>query len=110
MLGLKVNVANAQKVKQYLIAHDLFDKRFAIKREGESISFPVVREFSPPFDFDVDFEEGELDERQLTQSLREAVWPFLSEEEQKHVRTAYDIVGSIAIIDIPPELVQKEKL
>lgn len=110
MLGLKVNIAHAQRVKQYLIDHDLFDKRYAIKRTESFISFPVTREFSPPFDFDVDFEEGELDERQLTQSLREAVWPFLSEGEQKHLRTAYDIVGTIAIIDIMPELESKEAL
>jgi tRNA (guanine37-N1)-methyltransferase len=110
MLGLKVNIINAQQVKQYLIDHDLFDKRYGIKREGNTISFPVIREFSPPFDFDAEFEEGELDERQVAQSLREAIWPFLSEEEQKHIRTAYDIVGSIAIIDIMSELAAKEKL
>jgi tRNA (guanine37-N1)-methyltransferase len=110
MLGLKVEVEHAQRVKQYLIDHNLFDKKYSIRRDEKSIIFPVTREFSPPFDFDVDFTDIELDERALAQSLRDAIVPHLTEEERDLVRTAYDIVGSIAIIDIPNELVPKERL
>jgi tRNA (guanine37-N1)-methyltransferase len=110
MLGIKVDLANAQRVKHYLLQHDLMDKRFGIKRDEHSLTFPVTREFNAPFDFDVDFVQVELDERQLSQSLREAVIPFLTREESDLLRTAYDIVGSIAIIDIPPELEGRERL
>jgi len=110
MPGLKVALIYAQPVKEYLIAHNLFDKRYAIRREAEAVVFPVTREFSPPFDFDVEFIDDDLDERQIAQSLRDAVWPLLTPEERTRVRTAYDIVGSIAIIDIPQELEAKERL
>ncbi len=43
-------------------------------------------------------------------NLKEALQSKLSEEELKHLRTGFDVVGSIAIIEIPKELVKKEKL
>jgi tRNA (guanine37-N1)-methyltransferase len=109
MLGLKVELQNAQQVKRYLVEHELFDKRYAIKRDEGVIVFPVTREFSPPFDFEVDFIEIESDERVQAQSLREAMLPQLTPEEQEEFIGSYDIVGSIAIIEVTDLLVPKEK-
>jgi tRNA (guanine37-N1)-methyltransferase len=110
MLGLKVAIGNAQQVKQYLVQHELFDKRFAIARLPDAIVFPVTREFTPPFDFDVEFLHMEADERQQAQSLRDAMRPLLTPEEQAAFIGSYDIVGTIAIIEIPEELEHKEQL
>lgn len=43
-------------------------------------------------------------------NLKEALQSKLSEKEMKYLRTGFDAVGSIAIIEIPKELVKKEKL
>lgn len=109
MLGLKVNIRNAQDVKRYLIEHDLFDKKYSIKREGSTIAFPVTREFSPPFDFDVEFVQVESDERVQAQSLRDSLRPLLTPEEREELIASYDIVGSIAIIEVPDLLIPKEQ-
>lgn len=110
MLGLTVEVQYAQQVKRYLVEHDLFDKRYSIKRENGKITFPVTREFSPPFDFDVDFEDVEGDERAQAQSLRDAMKSILTKEEQEEFIGSYDIVGNIAIVEIPDTLLLKEQL
>jgi tRNA (guanine37-N1)-methyltransferase len=110
MLGLKVTLEHAQKVKEYLLQHDIFDKRYAIAREDGLITFPVIRQFNTPFDFDVDFIEMELDERQLTQSLKDALKSHLTEAEQQELVSGFDIVGSIAIIEVPDALLMKEQL
>ena len=110
MLGLKVTIRYAQQVKQYLVEHNLFDKQYAIVREAQEIVFPVTREFTPPFDFDVEFTQMEGNERQQTQSLREALSKILTPEEQQDLVTAYDIVGSIAIIEISDSIILKQSL
>jgi len=110
MLGIKVQLTNAQTVKHYLLEHNLFDKRFAIKRESSHLIFPVTREFSQPFDFEADFVQTDSDERPLAQSLRDAMKPLLAPSEQELFIGSYDIVGSIAIVEIPDELAQKEQL
>ena len=42
--------------------------------------------------------------------LKELLKSKLSEKELEHLRKGFDIIGSIAIIEIPKELVKKEKL
>jgi tRNA (guanine37-N1)-methyltransferase len=110
MLGLRTNLRNAQQIKRYLMEHKLFDKRYTIVRAKDQIVFPVSREFSPPFDFDVEFIQTEADERVQAQSLREALQPLLSAEEREELISSYDIVGSIAIIEVPELLASKEAL
>src|SRR5437016_4825854 len=110
MLGLKTNIRNAQQVKRYLMEYQLFDKRYAIVRAQNQIIFPVAREFSPPFDFEVDFVQAESNERAQAQSLRDAILPLLTSEEGGELVSAYDIVGSIAIIEIPDMLAHKEQI
>jgi tRNA (guanine37-N1)-methyltransferase len=110
MRGLKTAIMNAEQAKLYLVAHNLLDRRYSISREDGTIIFPVTREFSPPFDFDVDFVEIEADERIQAQSLREAIRPLLTPEEHEEFIGSYDIVGSIAIIEIPDALILKQGL
>lgn len=43
-------------------------------------------------------------------TLKEALAKKLTKKQLGYLRRAYDIVGSIAILEIPPELVKKEKL
>lgn len=110
MLGLSVTLSHAQEVKQYILHHDLFQKRYGIIRDGDKIIFPVIKEFTVPFEFDVEFVTVEFDERQEMKTLREDLMPLLTEKERESLRTGFDTVGAIAIIDIPPELEEKEKI
>lgn len=42
-------------------------------------------------------------------SLKEALNGKLTQNEQQHLRRSFDLVGDIAILEIPPELKKKEK-
>ncbi len=42
--------------------------------------------------------------------LKEALKAKLTEKELKHLKTSFDVIGHVAILEIPPELVKKEKL
>ncbi len=110
MIGLKVPFREAEKVKQYLVDNNLLDKSFSVLHQADGIVFPVVREFGPPWDFDVEFVREEAQERLVPCSWKEAIEPLLSNEEKEHLRTAFDQVGSIAIIEIMPELESKQKV
>jgi tRNA (guanine37-N1)-methyltransferase len=43
-------------------------------------------------------------------TLKEALKKKLTKRQLSFLRTSYDVVGDIAIIEIPPELIKKEKL
>ncbi|MFC1768170.1 class I SAM-dependent methyltransferase family protein [Nanoarchaeota archaeon] len=43
-------------------------------------------------------------------NLKEALQKKLSKKDLEFLRTSYDVIGSIAIIEIPKELVKKEKI
>lgn len=47
--------------------------------------------------------------RKKPKSLKEALKGALTEKEMKSLVTSFDIIGDIAIIEIPPELSKKEK-
>ena len=110
MLGLKATLAHAQQVKEYLIKYGLFDKQYAIRKTADGITFPVNRRFSPPFDFDTEFIEEEGEVRKEAPAVRDALADVLTPDEMRRLRTAFDTVGSIAIMDVPTELEQKERL
>jgi tRNA (guanine37-N1)-methyltransferase len=110
MLGLKIPVENAQEAKRYLVEHHLFDKRYRLARVDSSIIFPVEREFSPPFEFEAEFIQTDGESRFVGESLRDALKKVLTIEEYDALRASYDIVGSIAIIEIPDLLLPKEKM
>jgi len=110
MRGLKVPYGHAEEAKHYLIERELFDKRYHTVNEADAVIFPVVREFGPPFAFDVEFVEMDAEERTIRTSLKETLEPLLTKKELQHLRTAFDTVGSIAIIEIMPELEEKQLL
>jgi tRNA (guanine37-N1)-methyltransferase len=110
MFGLKVPVVHAQEVKHYLMEHDLLDKRYRMTRSEDSLIFPVVREFTLPFEFEAEFLTADGQERPQYGSLRDALKSILTVEEYDALRASYDIVGSIAIIEIPDLLIPKEKI
>ncbi len=108
MLGLQVKLGYAQLVKEYLIHHELLDPQAVPKRGEDSIIFPVAREFSLPWEFEADFVETTFEGRGKPSGLREQLREHLSEGELDDLITAFDIVGSIAIIEIPDSLSPKE--
>lgn len=106
MKCILVNRNDAEKVRQELISLKLLDNRYSPKAEPEGVYFPVTgkfKNFKPV--------EKELVERMpRVFSLEESLKGKLKPPELESVVKSFDIIGDIAIIEIPKELEKKEKL
>jgi len=96
----------AERIRQELISLNLLDNNYPPKTEPEGICFPVKGEFK-----NFRIVEKELKQRaprvfSIEESLRDKLKP----EELESVVKSFDVVGDIAIIEIPRELEKKEKL
>lgn len=103
---VKTKLTEAQEVKFELIEKGVLDHAFQVLREGEFLYFPVTKKY-----------DGETVEKQLEKRIikptavpfKEVLETILNKEELKLAKTAYEVVGGIAIIEIPESLQSKEK-
>ena len=96
----------AEKIRQELISLDLLDNEYAPKAAQEGIYFPVKAEFK-------DFKpvEVRLEKRApRVFSLEESLRGKLAAEELELVVKSFDIIGDIAILEIPKKLEKEERL
>ncbi|MGV8086542.1 MAG: class I SAM-dependent methyltransferase [Candidatus Woesearchaeota archaeon] len=110
MLGLKVALKNAEKWKKYLVVNNLIDKKHYYSKDKEYIYFPILQKFIIINAKEISFVEKEFSESISSGTLKENLSKTLSKEEFAFVKTAHDIIGSIAIIEIPKDLELREKL
>ncbi len=102
---VKVHVTKAQDMKKELIANNQLDNNFFPKKIGEYIYFPVQQ-------YKKETEDRELDPRleKLTAiPFKDVLSKILTPKEMSIAKTAHDIMGTIAIIEVPKELVVKEQ-
>ncbi|MEM4637624.1 MAG: class I SAM-dependent methyltransferase family protein [Candidatus Woesearchaeota archaeon] len=109
MLALKVSLKNAQKWKKYLLETDILDKEYRIKKDITYIYFPLKKKLEI-IRGDAEIVDMQFSKAQVSGKLKENLAEKLSEEELKFVKTAHDIVGDIAILEIPKDLTEKEKI
>ncbi|MBT5021814.1 class I SAM-dependent methyltransferase family protein [Candidatus Woesearchaeota archaeon] len=114
MLAVKVTFKDAEDIKKFLLANSLYDKNFVFKKDKKNIFFPIKNEESRQIIIDkfpkTIFEEIELESRDSPSNLKEALQEKLSEEELDLLKTSFDVVGTIAILEIDPPLDKKQKL
>jgi tRNA (guanine37-N1)-methyltransferase len=103
MLGVKVASKDAQKVKRELKEKGALDKGKKAKRDGEFVIFPVLEKVEGFENIETEFDEF-AGHRKFRDVLREQ----LTEEETALAKRAFDVIGGIAIIDVPRELEKHE--
>lgn len=99
MKAIKVLKKDAEKFRRELIESDniLFD--YKVAEDGEYLIFPVKKG-----DFEFEFQEYKKNK-----TLNDLLAEILTLDELEIVVTSFDSLGNIAIIEIPNELVSKEK-
>lgn len=110
---VKIPLSDAQKVKKCLLEKNFINHEYRVLKEEGYIYFPVIETFAC---------DGackyEILEKNLLKSIKaelsakpfkEMLIEILSKEEMEIVKTAYDHLGSIAIIEVPDSLLKKEK-
>ncbi len=105
MPALKVPKREAEPVKRKLKRLNLYDGKRRPKRVGDFVLLPVVDgDEVSLLGYEVLPVELPLrPERQIYKNLESVLAERLSGEELKHLRR-YDVIGDIAVVQIPPEL------
>jgi tRNA (guanine37-N1)-methyltransferase len=106
MLCIKVPVKEAERIKKELISKDLFGKEHHIVKSKGFVYFPVTKKFKTEYEL----VNKILKKRQVQTDLKRSLKKKLKKEDLEVLRRSMDIIGSIAILEIPPELEKKEKL
>lgn len=107
MNGVKVSLKDAQKAKEFLIKKGYMDDGKLVIKDKDNIYFPVNKKYKlKKFEL-VDKKFNTKDKK--IRNLKEAVEGNLTKKEKDFLRTAYDIVGEVAILEIEKELEKKEK-
>ncbi|NJE08770.1 class I SAM-dependent methyltransferase family protein [Thermococcus sp. M39] len=103
MLGVKVPKKEGEKARRKLLELGILDKSYKVKQEGEFLVFPVKAPIEGFEIVEADFEKAE----KKPHSYREVV--KVPEEVRSLLPSSFDIIGDIAIIELPEELVQYGK-
>jgi tRNA (guanine37-N1)-methyltransferase len=98
MLAVKVPKREAEKVRRKLLELDILAKEYYPKQEGGFVLFPIIK---PVESFELVDAEFEKTERR-PHSYREIV--KVPEELRHLLPSSFDIIGDIAIIELPEML------
>jgi len=99
MLFLKVPKDQGESIRRELVRKGLIAKDYPVISENDYVLFPLSR-----YENDLGFElvQREVEPREKGfQSLAEALSGLMSEAELEKLATSFDIIGDIAIIEIP---------
>jgi tRNA (guanine37-N1)-methyltransferase len=107
VLCVKVEKGKAEKIRQQLAANGMLDNGFVPAREGESVFFPVKKGAKTR----LKLAEKKLQRREeFGKPLKGELEGKLTQEEMKELVGSFDIVGDIAVVEIPDALVKKQRL
>jgi tRNA (guanine37-N1)-methyltransferase len=106
MLCIKVPVKEAEKAKKELMQKDLLDKDYFLKKDEEYVYFPVKKKFRTKHGF----AKKLLKKKKQRAGLKGTLQAKLDKKDLEMLRRSMDIIGDIAILEIPAELEKKKKL
>ncbi|MBI5037016.1 class I SAM-dependent methyltransferase family protein, partial [Candidatus Micrarchaeota archaeon] len=107
MLALKVGKESAEKAKQWLRSKAILAPETGAERDSLHVYFPALKKLKAPFH--AEWVEKKFTPTRRSKTLREALKGKLSPEQMEKLVSAFDVLGSIAIIEVPAELESKEK-
>lgn len=113
MRAVKVKTKDAEKARKWLFERGMLDFDYEVGSDKKHIYFPLRK--SVTLDRKIPIKEIEgiveknLSRNEHKRQLKAALGSELSEDETALINRSYDIIGNIAILDLPPELKRKEK-
>jgi len=110
MPAIRVSKSDAEKIKELLKKLNLYDGKRRPKRGEDFILLPILNpEKVKKLGFEIiDVNLPLRPERQIFKNLESVLKDKLSEKELQYLRR-YDIIGDIAVIQIPPEIEHRQK-
>jgi tRNA (guanine37-N1)-methyltransferase len=100
----------AEKVKTFMISKGIYNDKYIISKDKTYIYFPLIKSSNIKLRFPgTDIVDKVLKKKAAKYSLRQLLSSKLTRDELKSLKTSYDIVGNIAILEIDEPLWKKEK-
>ncbi len=106
VLCVKVERERAEAVRQKLLSKELLDGSYVPARDEKFVFF-AVKKRTAGFAF---AEKKLMKREEYGKSLGEELKGKLTSEELDELVKSFDIVGDIAVVEIPPALAKKQKL
>jgi tRNA (guanine37-N1)-methyltransferase len=113
MAIIKVPIQKAQISLEFAREKKIFDEKYSVKKEKDQLLFSVTDEslIKNKFDFVSIVDNKKLDKAERKETnLKEALVGKLNEKEMQLLVTAFDVIGDMAVIEIPLKLRKKEKI
>ncbi len=108
---LKVASSDGERARKILLEHNLLDLDFKILAKGGGLLMPLRKEVQDELIDEImksiNYDTGQMEFEQLSlgpKNLTEALEGHLSPQEIELVPRAYDLIGDIAVLEIPDEL------
>ncbi len=106
MHALRVPLKDVEKARRELLQKDNLDTDYDLIKEEGFIYLPIKKKF----DSEYSIFEKKFKKTEKKKSFADILKIKLTSEEIESLKTAYDHVGDIAIIEVDRELEKKEKL
>ncbi|PKP54484.1 MAG: tRNA (guanine-N1)-methyltransferase [Candidatus Altiarchaeales archaeon HGW-Altiarchaeales-3] len=105
---LKIKKQRAEEIRKKLIKDEIYDTCGKILYDGDFVLFPIKKEFIIENSEIIDIPLKKLVRKPY--SLKESLKDKLTEDELKLLPSSYDLIGDIAVLEIPDELKNKGEL
>ncbi|MEM4348188.1 MAG: class I SAM-dependent methyltransferase family protein [Candidatus Anstonellaceae archaeon] len=103
---IKVKKEDAESVRLQLISEGLLDSMYAPKKDGKYVYFPILKKKEGYDIVEVELEHNKKRAKSLLDELKVELSPA---EVNKLIRS-FDIIGDIAVIDVPNSLSGREHI
>jgi len=109
---IKIPIKEIEKVKRFLVKKKFldFDYKFAKDRKYMYMSIKDFVKVKKKFSFVKESKKELIKKKNKPATLKQALKNKLTSNELKHLKTSYDTIGTIAILEIDKHLVKKQKL
>jgi len=105
VLCIKVERQEAEEIRRRLAAIDMLDTSYVPERDEKFVYFAVKKRMKNfPF-----VEKGLMKKEIRYHSIKEYLEKILTRRGVRKLVTSFDVIGSVAILEIPKELEKKEK-
>lgn len=109
MIVIKVPLKEAQRIKNYIKKNKLIDYNYLTSKDSKFIYFPVKEKTKELAEFTIVKKKLKKQERKETK-LKKYLEEKLTPSELEKVKTSFEVVGDIAIVEIPSGMENKEKI
>lgn len=117
MLAIKIPLKNIEKLRKILMEKEIVDRDYKILTEDNygyiSINKDLKKESEKVFDKEIDFEIVEKNLEKLKKQPKNMTGHLkgkLTKEKIDNLKTSFDIIGDLVILEIPEELLEQKDI